>query len=146
MDTSKEYVKMCEGAEEVQEEWIIRDWDYCYCKDEGKVVVLSGYTTDAGYYGHESNEHNYGTSKIVSSDDCNTEDKEGHIWIPRQDQLQEMLLRPPNTAFPDIPTLLRLFIVFVVINYPMYESMEQLWLAFVMREKFNKSWDGEKWL
>jgi len=24
-------------------------------------------------------------------------------------------------------------------------SMEQLWLAFVMKEKYNKTWDGEKW-
>lgn len=25
-------------------------------------------------------------------------------------------------------------------------SMEQLWLAFVMKEKFNKTWNGEDWL
>ena len=30
-------------------------------------------------------------------------------------------------------------------NYDSDASMEQLWLAFVMKEKFNKTWDGEKW-
>uniref|UniRef100_A0A6M3LMK8 Uncharacterized protein n=1 Tax=viral metagenome TaxID=1070528 RepID=A0A6M3LMK8_9ZZZZ len=25
-------------------------------------------------------------------------------------------------------------------------SMEQMWLAFVMREKFNKVWDGNEWI
>ena len=24
-------------------------------------------------------------------------------------------------------------------------TYEQLWLAFVMKEKYNKAWDGEKW-
>lgn len=26
-----------------------------------------------------------------------------------------------------------------------FDSYEQLWLAFVMKEKYNKVWDGEKW-
>ncbi len=27
-----------------------------------------------------------------------------------------------------------------------FTSMEQLWLAFVMKEKYNKVWDGEEWI
>jgi hypothetical protein len=26
------------------------------------------------------------------------------------------------------------------------ESWEQLWLAFVMKEKYNKVWNGEDWV
>jgi hypothetical protein len=26
-----------------------------------------------------------------------------------------------------------------------FSSMEQLWLAFVMREKYGKKWDGKEW-
>lgn len=26
-----------------------------------------------------------------------------------------------------------------------FTSMEQLWLAFVMKEKYNKTWDGNEW-
>ena len=29
--------------------------------------------------------------------------------------------------------------------YTYCTSMEQLWLAFVMKEKYNKMWDGTKW-
>ena len=25
-------------------------------------------------------------------------------------------------------------------------SMEQLWMAFYMKEKYNKVWNGEKWI
>jgi len=33
-------------------------------------------------------------------------------------------------------------------NHEIYlaDSMEQLWLAFVMKEKFGKVWDGENWI
>jgi hypothetical protein len=26
-----------------------------------------------------------------------------------------------------------------------FNSMEKLWFAFVMKEEYNKTWDGEKW-
>ena len=26
------------------------------------------------------------------------------------------------------------------------ETMEQLWLVFVMHEKYNKEWSGEEWI
>ena len=26
------------------------------------------------------------------------------------------------------------------------KSMEQLWLAFVMKEKYEKTWDGTNWI
>ena len=31
-------------------------------------------------------------------------------------------------------------------TYPSSASMEQLWLAFVMKEKYNKVWNGENWV
>ena len=32
-----------------------------------------------------------------------------------------------------------------VISFDKVTSMEQLWLAFVMKEKYNKTWTGDKW-
>lgn len=78
------------------------------------------------------------------------------IWLPTQSQLQEMV---------DRLDLYALTICFVhgspsmVVNkydsseaqeskrlYQLYrDSMEQLWLAFVMKEKFNKVWSNDKW-
>lgn len=70
-------------------------------------------------------------------------------WLPRQGQLQEMLLTP----LVDIFTLNYNFYNFIFKQgefivtecASQFGSMEQLWLAFVMKEKYNKIWDGEEW-
>jgi len=102
MDTSKEYIQMCEKAVEVQELWNPKQKDY-------------------RAMGNERFE----------------------VWLPRQDQLQGMV----NDNF-----WLQLGTFSVWIQTPSeekyrikFKSMEQLWLAFVMKEKFNKIWDGEDW-
>lgn len=67
------------------------------------------------------------------------------LWLPKQDQLQEMLnyRYPVNYAISlgrwceGLPTS--------KYNQVNLYSMEQLWLAFVMKEKFNKIWNGEDW-
>lgn len=67
-----------------------------------------------------------------------------HAWLPRQDQLQEMIDWNQwqltarysefvhNQAGQENPE-----------SY--FTSMEQLWLAFVMKEKYDKVWDGDNW-
>ena len=66
------------------------------------------------------------------------------IRLPGQDELQGMLKLP----LLDLLCGFRDFIEFD--KNPSYAalftSMEQLWLAFVMKEKFNKTWDGDKWV
>jgi len=68
------------------------------------------------------------------------------IWLPRQDQLQEMIWG----GWDDIAKM-HLLCDFTAEAQELYAhtgefpSMEQLWLAFVMSEKYNKTWDGEKW-
>lgn len=66
-----------------------------------------------------------------------------YIWKPYQEQLQEIMLNPPNTLCPDILTLLRLLNVFASVNLN-FTSMKELWFAFVMKEKFKNSWSKEK--
>ena len=71
-------------------------------------------------------------------------------WLPRQDQLQEMI--EAESLF----VLLHKFRMFVShddvlidgwspVMYQ-FNSMEQLWLAFVMKEKYNKVWNEENWI
>lgn len=83
-------------------------------------------------------------------DDC--------IWLPRQDRLQEMIKKPEESAYGLTVRLLE-FIdtqgfgkdrtaskdINFILNIVRAMSMEQLWLAFVMHEKFNKTWNGEDW-
>lgn len=127
MDTSPEYVKMCEEAEEIQElrpdEW----GDFLYFKDDEEyrtVCCIRHCSMNIGYY-----------------------DIDNSIWLPRQDQLQGMV------KIKNVDSQIKLIIYFYVwlkhfskIN-PEKEkySMEQLWLAFVMYEKYQKHWNGTTW-
>ena len=68
------------------------------------------------------------------------------IWLPRQDKLQEMV------GEKDLLQLVWAFnnfchdISYTQSGYKTFPtSMEQLWLAFVMQEKFNKVWNGKEW-
>ncbi len=61
------------------------------------------------------------------------------IWLPRQDQLQEMGGQPYSTFAKQ----LGLLAVFDDYSGP-FKTYEQLWLAFVMKGKYGKVWDSEK--
>ena len=77
------------------------------------------------------------------------------IWLPRQDQLQAMLIESTKLES------WRLNIVFMDWQqneftydehgsphwkHGPYNSMEQLWLAFCMSEKYGKVWNGTGWV
>lgn len=111
MDTSKEYVKMCENATEIQ---------------TGKELDL--------FLDNEQLQ-----SQLIVSND-------GVYWMPRQDQLQEMMGQPILESLSDFgveygddggglseP------------EYMPYPTLEQLWLALLMKNKYKKKWDGESW-
>ena len=66
-------------------------------------------------------------------------------WLPRQDELQDIVssVNPPTT----IDTFMYCsFHQWSYSEVDMYDSWEQLWLAFVMRENFRKEWDGSEWV
>lgn len=56
-----------------------------------------------------------------------------------QDQLQGMVHKE-ETSFVIVCELYTF-----IYHTDRVKSMEQLWLAFVMKEKFNKTWNGEEW-
>ena len=67
-----------------------------------------------------------------------TEDES--FQLERQDQLQEMV---EGTHVEKLGRLYRATVAMVL--YPS-GSMEQLWLAFVMKEKYEKVWSGDSWI
>ena len=151
MDDSKQYIEMCEKAVEIQQlrgrlKW--EAWDYVYASDDGdpEVLVVSGYCTDSGFYGLEAGSEEWPEDECVPK---------GAIWLPRQDQLQEMVGVKTVGEFEN----------FASGNYMMgwddgsawlrldgyrcdYDSysLEQFWLCVVMKEKYNKVWNGEDWV
>ena len=78
--------------------------------------------------------------------------KEQHCQLERQDQLQEMIDKYPMPAFGKL--LNEIFDLPLwdwvrrksKANYQQFSSMEQLWLAFVMKERYGKVLDGGKWI
>ena len=141
MDTSKEYILMCEKFPELQP----HDLEF----ENGDYIVYKG------KWGTYFNSHFYleGTyDEGLINYDLNP------FRLHTQDQLQEMM--------EDKYTIKEMLLVFDCFVFPSFDkqllskkdkiknsqyvaqftlSMEQLWLAFVMKEKHNKTWNGEEW-
>ena len=138
MDTSKEYILMSEKAVKIQEHEPAA-WDYYYLLEDRKhpwdgVFVLSGYTTDGGYYGPDP--------YVLMSDSFKFHKR---IWLPRQDQLQGMVcdeyrLQMPGFIVNDLNIWCQANLL------AEYRSMEQLWLALVQKTNHNEFWNGEDWI
>ena len=125
MDNTEENITMCEKAEEIQNSWRKRHGDY--------YLSLSHSPSQRGV-------------ALFHSTYFVRPDENIDIWLPRQDQLQKMVfeyLAKGNDTY-SIFTLILDFSDFA--NQPCgFDSMEQLWLAFVMRELYNKVWNGSEW-
>ncbi len=134
MDKTETYIKMCEKAEEIEE---LRKGSNSVLS--GDVINLRGGHTVV--FGSDSNMFYWNIAKPV------------FIWLPRQDQLQAMVYTKESEeryacSKPRwLSIQLNLFWDFCPPNYAnLFTSMEQLWLAFVMKEKYNKAWNGEEWI
>ena len=67
------------------------------------------------------------------------------IWLPRQDQLQEMANKDAFWCFKSgVLEIYNYETNEESIYFEQFNSFEQLWLAFVMQEKYNKIWYEEK--
>jgi hypothetical protein len=127
MDDSRTYIKMCEKANEIQ---ILKPlmWDNSpdfTCRNNDA-------TYRCGFCGR--------VSYLCEGDGSHYE-----VWLPRQDQLQEMVFGISKDIQGQVWELYE----FATVNratFPIASSMEQLWLVFVMRRKYDKSWNGEAWI
>ena len=137
MDRSGKYIKMCEKAEEIQKEWEPKNGDYVVYKNVICLTRVGPYPDPILYYGKFSkswvvcDEEVKEIKEILGSDSI--------VWLPRQDQLQEMCDPPLDVLLMEFWEWLPKYELGVK-----YTSMEQLWLAFVMKRKYQKVWDEEK--
>jgi len=124
MDTSSEYILMCEKAEEIQA-----------LREIGKLFV------DGDWW--MSRRWNDGVPCVWRAYRGIDE-----VWLPRQDQLQEMAWSHIAGTYNLLPTKLFAFSDYWEENgIPhMFTSMEQLWLAFYQKEKFGKVWQNGEWV
>lgn len=166
MDTSTKYVNICQKAKEIQamrtrpEPFDNEDAEYTsffWLPKASKVVILKWDNDEShpilGSYG---------------------DSEDGAVWLPRQDQLQAMVAKEtPHLLALYFSVFCRPMankrahgtiainddgepytaVTYETLNqaemdYPLqFTSMEQLWLAFVMKEKYGKRWvNDEEWV
>ncbi len=142
MDTSLEYIKMCEKAEEIQEQWYPKCGDYVRLsnKDARVTIIVDSPTWNV----NDGRPDRFLTVAFPWSYGVNTDYKKIHemIWLPRQDQLQGIIGWRND---PYCGAMLSKFMRWYNENQIALPSMEQLWLSFVMLENHKKVLDGEQW-
>jgi len=129
MDFSKQYIKMCKEAKEIQE-----IYQNTFKKEDNEVNnILEGW-----YVYNGKNVILLHNNEFFISD--LKDELKKYIWLPRQDQLQAIITTNKHFRF----SLIELFYHFANKNVPKFTSMEQLWLAYVMYIKYKKIWNNEK--
>ncbi len=146
MDTSKEYIKMCNNINIYH---FLSKGDFMYPK--GKIDWYDKYINSKGVEDEEDGEHFY---PEVCCDDQMFSKKlqDSYIWLPRQDQLQGMYLQKGRKLGYNSPlegAMIHSFNIWFAESSRMMNfgySMEMLWLCFIMKEIYNKTWNGKKWI
>jgi hypothetical protein len=118
---------MCENSGDIQDQWQSKLGDFY-------VSMAGGITSSC---------------QIVTSD---LETKPSYlntikaIWLPGQDQLQEMVI--DNYATPwDLSIAFSNVLMGKNASYfERFDSMEKLWLAFIMFEKYKCKWIDGEWI
>jgi len=170
MDNIRLYAKMSEKAIEIQEIWKNKDRN----EKLGSVVTVI-WKKGSGKYGPEccilQREPIYGIGLDFSNDEYylyngkkasvhyrellkSAKDFEKLIWLPRQDELQEMFINSHsvNKWKEDWLTLTNMFNGFISwwdtgnVARGKSKSMEQLWFMFLMKKKYDKVWSGKNWI
>lgn len=153
MDTSKEYIKMCEQAVEIQKgsdftkaeqgDWFIPAVFLC---KNGKPDKKKKRYYDFDYLLVAQ----YEAEDIEASVDYSLQAEEYLIWLPRQDQLQVMVGDKEWYLEHDLTGSGANDYPYSVHTKPdgVYhygDSPEEALLKYVMSEKFNKTWNSEEW-
>ena len=137
MDTSETYIHQCDCVE-VQQSCKVQSGDYffCCCRD------IEGYPDGYGVNVITSNDADHGNLDLIFS--------KTDIWLPRQDQIQEMMGRSCiNRLINALKHWMKVRDGWFDCNDKRWfgiSSMEQLWLACYMYWEHNKYWNREIWV
>ena len=124
MDTTEKNIMMCEKAEEIQ-------------RMSPRVFITTN-AVNIPFYDLEGN------CLFIRNN-------EKTIWLPRQDQLQEMAWAKEYHEDSIDHLLMRFYTE--IHNTPDFDyqywdnfrTMEQKWLAFLMKSRYNKVWIKDEW-
>jgi len=68
------------------------------------------------------------------------------VWLARQDQLQEMVIEKYATPWDLAIAFSNVLMGDNASYFDNFDSMEKLWLAFIMLEKYKKKWQEGEWV
>ena len=128
------YIKMAD-CPEIQDTWEPHRGDFLF---------------DVDVWDKLSGEEPYGKVDIIGKSETASADA---IWLPTQSQLQEMVADtidcPSHSAcaiFINTGHRIHQWCDEAWDYWMQFTSMEQLWLAFALKEKFGKVWYNGKWV
>ncbi len=134
----KTYIKMCD-CPEIQNDWGLNAGDWFVWRDRRYSRESAYLLTNCECDHPECDCQIYGT---VTGDNA--------IWLPHQDQLQEMMRKDWGGTEVIIQQVMYAFYHWLkcidVSYHNTFDSMEQLWLVFVMEERHGKVWTGQEWV
>lgn len=163
MDRSKEYIKMCGQAKEIQNKFRLESPGsptkfqgsmFYLCKISS--ILISQYLRSGFYI--ITRKYKCWASLIDGYHEICIEGllrdfSEDVIWLPRQDQLQDILINNDNFTYLvddfQIWVYQQQGFIYDILSgreEKLFKSMEQLWLGFIMKENYNKVWNGEDWI
>ena len=154
MDTTKKYIEMCRRAVKIQEGWEPKDGDFVKCGARIHTIYME-------FIGGNKLKYYYLPEGEVELELKREVDKNEIVWLPRQDQLvcillESLYLREYNYC-SGLCKMLDDFNYYIEIDHNdcfdpreddcvnSQKSLDQLWLMFLMKEKYNKKWNGTDW-
>jgi hypothetical protein len=126
MDKSTPYIKMCESAKVMQKQWEPELGDFFVSMSLDLTPPCQPITSDL--------EKKRSYLKTIKA-----------VWLPRQDQLQEMVIEKYATPWDLAIAFSNVLMGDKASYFDKFDSMEKLWLAFIMREKRKKQWKDGEW-
>ncbi|MCG2721736.1 MAG: hypothetical protein L6290_06945 [Thermodesulfovibrionales bacterium] len=127
MDQSSDYIKMCESSKVLQKQWKPDFGDFFVSMSLGLTSPCQPIVSDL-----EKKKTYLKTIKAV--------------WLPRQDQLQEMVIEKYATPWDLAIAFSNVLMGDNASYFDNFDSMEKLWITFVMLEKRKKKWKDGEWV
>ena len=127
MDKSPHYIKMCESAKVIQKQWKPEFGDFFVSMSLGLTSPCQPIMSDL--------EKKVSYLKVIKA-----------VWLPRQEQLQEMVIENYATPWDLAIAFSNVLMGENAAYFDNFDSMEKLWLAFIMLETRKKKWKDGEWV
>jgi len=142
---TNKYIKMCKEAEEIQKDWKPKVGDYCICS-RGMIGILTSDKKQKVTYPDGNTGYAYVGVRLRDGASWSSRKP---IWLPTQEQLQEILWQHLRKGW-NVGDSCKFGVLLVAFNNYVdnfgvsvvnaFTSYQELWLDLVMGEKYNKIW------